>query len=284
MHSDDATPHIGRVERLMLELVLQVGGEAGEAAAYHLSAGGSRVRALMALEAARALVRPDREAIAIAAACELLHNASLVHDDLQDRDVSRRGRDAVWRRYGDAAAVCVGDLLLSAAYAALATTGGAAAALIARMHRRVSEVIRGQCEDLALQGSAPVSLTIYEAVARAKSGPLLVLPIELALVLAGHEDSIATAVEAGSLFAIGYQIADDLDDAQRDAINEELNIVAVLAALGEPVPRASARNLAIRRFRQAHGAANALPARCGALLAAQALRRADALSAALEKA
>ena len=284
MHSDEATSNIRRVEQLMLDLVLQSGGEAGKAAAYHLSAGGSRVRALLALAAARALARSDREAIAIAAACELVHNASLVHDDLQDRDVLRRGQDAVWRRYGDAAAICVGDLLLSAAYAAVATTGASASVLIARMHHRVSAVIRGQCEDIALQGSTRASLETYEQVARAKSGPLLVLPIELALVLAGREDAIATAVEAGSLFAIGYQIADYLDDVQRDAINEELNIVAVLAAAGQTQPQACARDLAICRFRQAHAAASSLPVDCGALLATQALRRSAALSATLETA
>ena len=284
MHSDEATSNIRQVELLMLDLVLQGGGEAGKAAAYHLSAGGSRVRALLALDAARALARPDREAIAIAAACELLHNASLVHDDLQDRDVLRRGQDAVWRRYGDAAAICVGDLLLSAAYAAVATTGASASLLITRMHHRVSAVVRGQCEDIALQGSTLASLETYEQVARAKSGPLLVLPLELALVLADRKDAIATAVEAGSLFAIGYQIADDLDDVQRDAINEELNIVAVLAAAGETQPQACARDLAICRFRQAHAAAIALPAGCGALLATHALGRSAALSATLEKA
>ncbi|MBC7656154.1 MAG: hypothetical protein H7147_03150, partial [Frankiaceae bacterium] len=62
MHSDEATSNIRQVEQLMLDLVLQSGGEAGKAAAYHLCAGGSRVRALLALAAARALARPDREA------------------------------------------------------------------------------------------------------------------------------------------------------------------------------------------------------------------------------
>ena len=282
MHSDDATSNIHRVEQRMLDLVLCETGEAGKAAAYHLSAGGSRVRARLALEAARALSLGDDEAISIAAACELLHNASLVHDDLQDGDIVRRGQEAVWRRYGEAAAICVGDLMLSAAYAALAGTGPMAGALVARMHHRVAAVIRGQCDDIALQGHSLAALDAYEAVARAKSGPLLILPIELALAMAGRADAIATAAEAGSLFAVGYQMADDLDDARRDALNEELNIVAVLAASGEPQPRGRARTLATARFRQARVLANALPAGCGALLAEQALRRAAALSAELE--
>lgn len=279
MQNKDATSRIETVEQLMLDLVSQGTGEAGTAAAYHLSAGGSRVRALLALDAARALRLRDGDGVAIAAACELLHNASLVHDDLQDRDVVRRGQEAVWRRFGDATAICVGDLLLSAAYAALAGTGPSAASLMARMHQRVAAVIRGQCEDLAMQGRAGGTLAGYDQVARAKSGPLLILPIELALALAGQEQAIATAAEAGFLFAVGYQMADDLDDVQRDALNEELNIVAVLAAAGEPQPQARARELAVSRFLRAHAAAQALPLGCGALLAAQALRRSEALAA-----
>lgn len=282
MHSEDATSKIAQVEQLMLDLVHQFTGVAGKAAAYHLNAGGSRLRALLALEAGHALACPDHEVIAIAAACELLHNASLVHDDLQDRDVLRRGQDAVWRRYGDAAAICVGDLLLSAAYAALAHTGASAAALIARMHRRVATVIGGQCDDVALQGRTLDSVERYEQVASAKSGPLLILPIELVLALTGHDDAIDTAAEAGSLFAIGYQIADDLEDVQRDALKEIVNIVVVLATADEPLPLARAADLAVSRFRQAHAAASALPLGCGALLAAQALRRSAALSATLE--
>lgn len=278
MQSNDATSKLIQVEQRMRALVLSNAGEAGEAAALHLSAGGSRVRARLALHACAALGVADDGAIAVAAACELLHNASLVHDDLQDRDPQRRGQDTVWRRHGDATAICVGDLLLSAAYGALAPTGAFAALLISRMHHRVGAVIRGQCDDLALQGNTLSSLEVYEHVARGKSGPLLILPLELALAMAGRSDAIDLAVEAGSLFAIGYQAADDLEDVERDALNEELNVVAVLAARGEPQPHEAARALAIERFQQCLAAAVRLPQGSGELLAAQARRRAAQLA------
>lgn len=278
MQSNDATSKLMQVEQRMRALVLSNTGEAGEAAALHLSAGGSRVRARLALHACAALGVGDDDAIAVAAACELLHNASLVHDDLQDRDPQRRGQDTVWRRHGDATAICVGDLLLSAAYGALAPTGAVAGLLISRMHARVGAVIRGQCDDLALQGDTLSSLEVYEHVARGKSGPLLILPLELALALAGRLDAVDLAVEAGSLFAIGYQAADDLEDVERDALNEELNVVAVMAARGEPQPHEAARALAIARFQQCLAAAVRLPQGSGELLAAQARRRAALLS------
>ena len=278
MTSDHANSSLGQVDQLMLELVLQGTGEAGMAAAHHLAAGGSRVRARLALHAGRALGRPEAETIAIAAACELLHNASLVHDDLQDRDEQRRGDVAVWRRYGDAVAICVGDLLLSAAYGALGAVGASAGQLAVRMHRRIGEVIRGQCADLALKGGVETTMDNYERVASAKSAPLLVLPLEMALTLAGREDAVASAAAAGSLFAIGYQIADDLEDASQDVLHQELNLVSVLAASGDVAPHQRARELAIRRFRQARAAAAMLPSGSGELLAAQACERADRLS------
>jgi geranylgeranyl pyrophosphate synthase len=284
MHSNDARTSLVQVERLMLELVVQGAGDAGTAAAHHLSAGGARVRARLALHAGRALQRPESECIAIAAACELLHNASLVHDDLQDRDQRRRGQAAVWHRYGDAVAICVGDLMLSAAYAALGGAGAAAAGLSIRMHRRVAEVIGGQCSDLALQGGISTSLEDYERIASGKSAPLLVLPLEMALMLAGREDAVGAAAAAGSLFAIGYQVADDLQDADQDAASRELNIVSVLSASGEAAPHDRARDLAILRFRQAHAAAAGLPSGSGGLLAIQASERAERLTRALEPA
>jgi len=278
MQSNDATSRLNQVEQRMRSLVLNNTGHAGEAGVIHLSTGGSRVRARLALHACSALGVPNEQAIAVAAACELLHNASLIHDDLQDRDAQRRGQDAVWRRHGEAAAICVGDLLLSAAYGALAPAGAATGQLIARMHQRVGTVIRGQCEDLALQGGTLASIETYERVAQGKSAPLLILPLELALVLAGRTDAISAAVEAGSLFAIGYQAADDLEDVERDALNGELNVVAVLAASGARRPREAARALAIERFQQCRVAAARLPEDSGELLAAQARRRAAMLA------
>lgn len=278
MQSNDATSRLIHVEERMRSLVLHDTGEAGEAAAHHLSAGGSRLRARLALHACSALGVPAEHAIAVASACELLHNASLVHDDLQDRGAQRRGQDTVWRKHGDAAAICVGDLLLSAAYGALAPTGASAGQLITRMHLRVGTVIRGQCDDLALQGGTLTSLETYERIAQGKSGPLLILPLELALVLGGRQDAIGTAVEAGALFAVGYQAADDLDDVERDAFNEELNVVAVLAARGERRPHDAARALAIDRFQQCMAAAARLPQDSGELLVSQARRRAAMLA------
>lgn len=273
MHSMDRGDGLERVEQRMQDLVLQVQGPAAAAALAHLAAGGGRVRARLALQAAVALGRAEREAVAVAAACELLHNASLVHDDLQDGDPLRRGRPTVWREHGEAMAVCVGDLLLSASYAALCDCGVHAARLMAAVHQRVAAVIHGQCADLRMRGRADVSLAVYEVTAAQKSGPLLSLPIELPLRLAGADAAVPVAVEAASRFAVAYQITDDLADVERDALNEELNVLAVLAATGVAASRAVAIRMAVHRYAEARTLALTLPQGAGDLLAQLAAQR-----------
>lgn len=259
------------LEGRMRDLLRASGGRAAEAALHHLDAGGSRVRASLALDAGAALGLDDGTRLSIAAACELLHNASLIHDDLQDQDPVRRGREAVWARFGADVAVCAGDLMLSAAYAALAGAGPRAGALIAHAHARVATVIAGQCADLD-PGPARADAQAYERIAAAKSGPLLSLPLELALMASGREDRIEAAARAAEGFAIAYQISDDLNDAEQDAASGELNIVAVLAAGGEQAPSAAAAARAHALFEAARREAGALPRGAGARLADYAAR------------
>ena len=284
-----AGPTLAQVEAHMTSLLVSgdegPAGEVEEAALYHLAGGGARVRVALALSASRALGLPASHAVGLAAAVELLHNASLLHDDLQDHDRQRRGRDAAWVRYGAATALSAGDLLISAAYAALAGVGGGTrtAALVRLMHRCVATLIRGQAADLAACREPVTELEAYEAVARGKSAPLLALPIELALVVAGRADDVAAARQAAEAFAVGYQIADDLDDVERDAARDgkaaALNAVHVLAlSLPAAEAREQARQVALQRLEQAVALARALP--CGAGQQLQAL--AELLAARLQ--
>jgi geranylgeranyl diphosphate synthase, type I len=213
----------------------------------HFSAGGSRVRARLALEAGHALGLSQSICIALAGGCELLHNASLVHDDLQDRDMMRRNAPSMWAAHGEDAAICAGDLMLSASYASFAQAGPKAAQLIAHAHRGVAHVISGQCDDLRLGGRC-ADPEVYERIAAAKSGPLLALPLELALIAADQEPLVNSARRAATLFAIAYQMLDDLADVDRDAENGSLNAVAVYAAMGAPNPRRAVHQKAIERL------------------------------------
>ncbi len=268
----------------MLDLVgqraeprLASAGDAAQAAAQHLDSGGRRLRARAALYAARCLGLPEDDGVCIAAAVELLHNASLVHDDLQDRAAFRRGAPAVWTEYSTDVAICAGDLLLSAASAALCGIG--TPHLLPRMlrlvHERVQRVIQGQCADLSLPRAATIGIDRYEQIAMAKTGPFFSLPTELCLLASGHDAAMPQARVAAEMFALAYQIADDFDDIDEDAAcagHGALNAVMEMRASGHVHDaRARTRALAHLRLDSAVAAARTLPSDCGAMIAHLAL-------------
>lgn len=246
---------------------------ARHAAAYHLTSGGQRIRAQLAIQAGLALKLPADDAVLIAASCELVHNASLIHDDLQDRDLTRHGVETVWSAYGDGVAICAGDLLLSAAYCALAAISRPhlLPTLIPMLHHRILDASMGQCADLTGQKSCGFSLQDYEKLAALKSGSLLALPLELTLAAAGEMHAVPLARRAAETFAVGYQVFDDLNDVQRDlaraAPQPAINAVAVIQASqpGEDA-RLLARQLALARLDMAAQSSVLLPHQSGQLL------------------
>ena len=246
---------------------------AADAAVYHLGSGGLRVRARLGLYASLALGLSKDDAVTIAATAELLHNASLVHDDLQDRDPFRRGVPAVWTAFGINVAVCAGDLLLSAAYGALCNFSNPRAlpSLLERVHERTAAAIAGQCADLSFSVSTDKGIAWYEQTAAAKSGALLGLPLELALLGSGHARSTSDARRAAKAFSVSYQIADDLHDVQNDVGVDDalpaLNITFILKASGYGTDaRAAAKKLGLQHLGAAVSAAERLPCESGALL------------------
>ena len=208
-------------------LLLPNPSRVADAARYHFFAGGSRVRAQLGLAAAAALQLSPQASLACAIAPELLHNASLVHDDLQDGDTMRRKQPAVWSHFSKDIAISTGDLLISAAYVALAQHPQPAAALQA-LHDAIAFTIDGQTQDCRSKTPSPER---YEIIAANKSGSLLALPIRLALIAADVPGQ-DTAVQAGHALAIAYQTLDDIDDRSADLANDATNICLSLEALG----------------------------------------------------
>lgn len=196
---------------------------------FHLNGGGNRSRAKLCIAAGIALQLPTKSIIALACTIELLHNASLVHDDLQDSEDTRRGRQSVWKKYGKSHAICAGDLMISAAYSALADIGShpSLAALLIHTNEAVSVTIQGQSQDLDAKNN--ISEQQYEKIAAMKSGPLIQLTLGLPLLMADHTSHIKAANSALDKFAIAYQIVDDLNDWQQDLQHGQLNLINLLA-------------------------------------------------------
>jgi geranylgeranyl diphosphate synthase type II len=279
-----ADPPLAAVERRMEVLLGEPAGSLApvpRAARAHVGAGGRRLRARLGLAAGAALDLDPEVSVALAATAELLHNASLVHDDLQDGDETRRGARSVWAAYGADVAICTGDMLLSAGYAAATPVVAAAGpGALERVHSAVAETIHGQTADRRAADAPLADFAGYRRMARAKSGPLIALPLELAVDAAGRPGALARAAEAGRAFALAYQIADDLADVSADEPGQGANVVHLLART-EALPPAEGRRAAAARARHAlygaRAAAAALPAGAGRPLIAAA----DALAARL---
>lgn len=243
--------------------------EASLAAMYHLGSGGRLIRARLALHASLSLGMCESDAVCLAAVVELLHNASLVQDDFQDGDKLRRGLPAVWAKFNANVAICTGDLMLSAAYAALSGVSHPQTIhkLLTLVHERTAMAICGQCADLGTR-SQPINNTeSYKAITVGKSGALLSLPLELALTASGNSDWAHDARLGAEAFSVAYQVADDLSDFQSDASRNSLNIMAVMEASGGPVDvLIRAREFGTGHLDRAITAAQKLPCGSGAVL------------------
>jgi len=182
----------------------------------HLATGGQRTRARLALAAVEALGGDRIAAAPWAAACELLHNATLVHDDLQDGDTVRRGSPTLWSRHGAAQAINVGDLLLmlpTAAIERLRTDDATRWRLSRAVVQRAEETVRGQAHELDLARSPRADRHAWSAVATGKSGALLALPVQGAALLRGLAPATALALsEPFAALGVLYQARDDLQD------------------------------------------------------------------------
>ncbi len=193
-----------------------------EAMHYALFAGGKRLRPLLVLAACRACEGQDRQALATAAAIEMIHTYSLVHDDLpaMDDDSLRRGQPTTHVVYGEGMAILVGDALLTRAAEVLcggATADGldlvppaAAALLIAAAGS--TGMIGGQALDLASEGLG-LPLEQLEDLHRRKTGAL----IHASLLAGGHcaggsTSQLDALSRCGTALGLAFQIVDDILD------------------------------------------------------------------------
>ncbi|MFI1724700.1 family 2 encapsulin nanocompartment cargo protein polyprenyl transferase [Streptomyces sp. NPDC020489] len=177
---------------------------------------GKAIRPALVLTAAAALggARARDAAMRAAAAVELIHNFTLLHDDVMDRDTTRRHRPTAWTVFGDADAILAGDALQALALGLLAEDphpmAGAAAARLAAC---VIELCAGQQADAAMekQGPGEVSLDEVLAMAEAKTGALLGCACALGALYAGVSKDDVEALDAfGREAGLAFQLIDDV--------------------------------------------------------------------------
>lgn len=279
----DVTERLATVVQKMLSVATGSGEKHSsifQAVSHHLGTPGLLVRSHIALHVADCLGVDTQSALAMATCCELLHNASVIHDDLQDRDHLRRGAQAVWALFGDDVALCAGDLLLSSAYAVLAEVTDIATMprLVTHTHAAVAQTIRGQAPRALPPHADFDRLAAYQAMAAAKSGPLLSLPFGLVFSYCNRPDLVATSTRAVHAFSIAYQISDDLADLDADARTPPgaaANIVIVLEIAGRidrAMAQARAVHMARSKLAEALAVADELPHGTAAILCDLAAR------------
>ncbi len=180
--------------------------------AEHLDAGGKCVRAALVLLSAAATGGDEASALDGAVAIELVHNFSLVHDDLIDGDTERRHRPTIWSVHGANQAIIAGDALATVAFQVLlevpSEERAAAASLLADA---TQSMIAGQTLDMALESDGSPTLEVCLEMVSGKTAALLRCAATLGAVLCGAAGSAVGALwEFGHHLGIAFQAVDDL--------------------------------------------------------------------------
>lgn len=175
------------------------------------SAGGKRLRPLLTLAVAELCGSTAEVALPGAVAIELIHNFSLVHDEIQDRDAVRHGRPTLWARFGAAQAINAGDLLFARAYAALAPLPAQASGpCMALLSDATERMIRGQWLDLQFEARTEVAPTEYLDMVAGKTGALIGAAAAIGAAIAGlPEHTVGQFERWGVAAGLAFQAQDD---------------------------------------------------------------------------
>ena len=177
---------------------------------HHLAGGGKRGRAALSLLSASAAGATEETGVVGAVAIELIHNFSLIHDDIIDGDTERRHRATVWSEFGIGKAIIAGDALATLALQVMLEHPTAervrAAVCLAGDHD-----LGGQGDDMAFESRPSVTVAECLAMERGKTSALLACAVSLGAILAGAPDAtVAALAEFGSHVGTAFQAVDDL--------------------------------------------------------------------------
>lgn len=178
---------------------------------------GKRLRPLLCMLACQAAGGDPQRALPAAAAIEILHNFSLVHDDIEDNSRTRRHRPAVWTLWGEANAINLGDGLFALAFLTIdrLNESGGPAEIIHRaghaLHRAGLTLTEGQYLDISFETRFDIRLPEYLHMIRCKTAALLSTAAYIGALLAGSGPMLAEALCAyGEALGMMFQIQDDI--------------------------------------------------------------------------
>jgi geranylgeranyl diphosphate synthase type I len=180
---------------------------------------GKRVRPVLALMTCESLGEDYTKAIPFAISTELLHSFLLVHDDIEDEDEVRRNRPAVWKKYGFAHGINIGDYIFVRTYRAILKSAEVGVEneklvkLVDLLTRTVARTGIGQAMDIGARESAEISVEDYMRTVTEKTGYYLAYPIIGGAIISGASDETLKSLEDfGKYIGPVFQIADDILD------------------------------------------------------------------------
>lgn len=178
---------------------------------------GKRIRPRLAVLTCTAAGGDSRHAVYAAAAIELLHNFTLIHDDIQDQSVYRRHRRTIWDLWGTAQAINAGDTMFAVAHLALNRTieSGVDPATVLRLsnglHEATLRIVEGQVLDLGFEQRTNVSARDYLTMIAGKTGALARCACWTGARIAGVDgDHLEQLGEFGATLGVGFQLRDDI--------------------------------------------------------------------------
>ena len=221
------TEFIGRVEQALPQALMGAGALFESAKYLACAPGAKRARPLISLRVAELCPIEPQVLVDIAVAVELMHSASLLHDDIIDSGQTRRGKPTLNVLAGNTAAVLTGDLVLSRALALLS-----AHHLTERAVTVVEEMTVAAFAEVNARGVATFPIEQWRRMAEGKSGALFGLS-GARVALAAGEGKLAEQLDTmGRHLGVAFQIADDLDDLQGDASEGNPSFPLLLQAQG----------------------------------------------------
>ncbi len=206
-------------EELEKSLQLLAGSPLRESIGYVFSMGGKRVRPLLTVFAAEAVGNVSEDVLRGAVAIEILHNFTLVHDDIMDNAGTRRGKATVHVTSGVNTAILVGDQMMALAYDCLEKCRGERLRDSLRIFNEgVKQVCDGQALDESLSKCEGSSMPDYIDMISKKTGALLKAAGELGGLLGGgNREEVGLLGSFGLNLGIAFQILDDMLDLEGDA-------------------------------------------------------------------
>lgn len=201
-----------------------------EAGRHIITSGGKRLRPRLGLLAYLATGHTDYEAVVpMAAAVEMVHTATLVHDDINDHSLTRRGQATVHAKWGRTFALLTGDFLFTKVYEMMAPYGGIYNVIMADACRKLVE---GETLQAAAAKSGEMDRETYKSIISLKTASLFEASARMAAIYGGADDAVVDAL-ADYAYNLGlcFQIVDDI-----------LDIVGDPEAMGKPIGTDLAQN------------------------------------------